>query len=559
MFIAILTLLSALSISSVAAFYSIVGLATIFPGAFYPVILMGAVLEAGKLVCASWLYRNWNITNRALRTYLFTAVIILSLITSMGIFGFLSKAHLENDYQSNSNSQQIEVIDSQIKHERDIIARQQETIKRNSGEGGGSGEQIALLKNKLRQMDAEVKAYTDQGSSGIFNDNVAKGVSLKQQQKAERDKIEAEIRQLTSSNSGNNAAAESTISKSQQRIQELIARKAPLQQAQVKLDADIGPIKYIGALAVDLGLTDKVNTGAAVRWVIIIIIFVFDPLAVLMLVAANQSFARKFPTLMEQPRDIIDLEKPDLDLPPMAEPKSSIIDNIKKKYETQLKEWQEKLAKFNEKAKETEAAQQDTATDSVTYTIKDAIDNTPNNQDSEKKTSEEEITQYIDPVESEKKLKEFHQEHGLFEDAAEETAEEIAEQPKAEVKQKKSILGSIGSVFIKNKKPINVVNVIEKNNAVEQTALPTISNEELKKEFGIETEGYRQNEEQAESNGWSKIVKVKDTTLEHDEYRKRISDRINTLVEQVKSGEIQLTDLSEEDQKTVNNIINPNA
>ena len=93
---AILTLISALSISAIAAFYSIVGLATIFPGAFWPVVAMGSALEAGKLVCASWLYRNWHNTNKGLRSYLFASVIILSLITSMGIFGFLSKAHMDS-------------------------------------------------------------------------------------------------------------------------------------------------------------------------------------------------------------------------------------------------------------------------------------------------------------------------------------------------------------------------------------------------------------------------------------------------------------------------------
>ena len=96
MFIAILTLLSALSISGVAIFYSVIGLATIFPGAFWPVIIMGSVLEVGKLITASWLYRQWKFTPFLLKTYLTTAVIVLSLITSMGIFGFL--AFLSNTF-----------------------------------------------------------------------------------------------------------------------------------------------------------------------------------------------------------------------------------------------------------------------------------------------------------------------------------------------------------------------------------------------------------------------------------------------------------------------------
>ena len=105
MFIAFLTLLSALSISGVAIFYSVIGLATIFPGAFWPVVIMGSVLEVGKLVTASWLYRNWKHTRWLLKTYLTIAVVVLSLITSMGIFGFLSKAHLEQNLAEDTVTQ----------------------------------------------------------------------------------------------------------------------------------------------------------------------------------------------------------------------------------------------------------------------------------------------------------------------------------------------------------------------------------------------------------------------------------------------------------------------
>jgi hypothetical protein len=475
MFIAILTLLSALSISAVAAFYSIVGLATIFPGAYWPVILMGSVLEAGKLVCASWLYRNWHVTHRALRTYLFTSVIILSLITSMGIFGFLSKAHLETNFQSSNNTQSIAIINSQIKAEQDVIERQQEIIKRNSGAGGGSGERIAQLRDKIKQMDKEVEAYTSQGAtSTIFNDKVAKGIDLKNQQKAERDRIDAEIKQLTTANSGNNSAAESQIARSQQKIQQLIGQRAPLQSAQIKIDAEIGPIKYIGALAVDVGLAKVVDVEAAVRWVIIIIIFVFDPLAVLMLVAANQSFAGRFPTLMEKPRDIIDLERPDLDLPPVIEPKSNIIDNIKKKYESQLKDWQEKLAKFNERAPKPEAKtieiipikEEEKSRDNVSYVIKDAVEITTTETELEKKRLEEVITQDNTP----ERIK-----PNLTEVVESETAERV---------------GILGRVFVKNKKPIKIEDIKKEEikidtieTAVEEIKIDPIESERLLKVF----------------------------------------------------------------------------
>jgi len=671
MFIAILTLISALSISAIAAFYSIVGLATIFPGAYWPVVLMGSALEAGKLVCASWLYRNWHNTNRALRTYLFSAVIILSLITSMGIFGFLSKAHLETNFQSSNNSQQISIINSQIKAEQDVIDRQTEIIKRNSGAGGGTGERIAQLRERIKQMDKEVEAYTSQGAtSTFFNDKVAKGIELKNQQKAERDRIDAEIKQLTSANQGNNSAAEAQIARSQQRIQQLINQRAPLQSAQIKIDAEIGPIKYIGALAVDVGLAKEVNVEAAVRWVIIIIIFVFDPLAVLMLVAANQSFAARFPTLMEKPRDIIDLERPDLDLPPVIEPKSNIIDNIKKKYESQLKDWQEKLAKFNERAPKPEAKtieivpvkeEEKKTEDTVSYVIKDAIEIKTAEVDSEKKRPEEIITQYnepeentgriipnftqvvetenksfvgrlgqvfvkknkpikletapnINPAESKEKLETFHKENGLFQDATEEDLKQERDNI-----NRQTFLNAVPVTEndSKNHLPITASRRKYFQDYVDDVLRGTITAEQLPEDIAHtvalilsehadpaiipdKKSTYVQNEEQKDSNGWSKILEVKEPEkneiilpnitatpvedihdiaesitvevkipqekitkhkikmLSNDEYRRRIEDRINSLITKIEQGEIKLADLSQEDQQVIIGLMNSN-
>ena len=734
MFIAVLTLISALSISAVAAFYSIVGLATIFPGAYWPVILMGSVLEAGKLVCASWLYRNWHVTNRALRTYLFASVIVLCLITSMGIFGFLSKAHLETNFQSSNNSQSIAIINSQIKAEQDVIDRQQEIIKRNSGAGGGSGERIAQLRDKIKQMDKEVEAYTSQGAtSTIFNDKVAKGIDLKNQQKPERDRIDAEIKQLTTANSGNNSAAESQIARSQQRIQQLIGQRAPLQSAQIKIDAEIGPIKYIGALAVDVGLAKVVDVEAAVRWVIIIIIFVFDPLAVLMLVAANQSFAGRFPTLMEKPRDIIDLERPDLDLPPVIEPKSNIIDNIKKKYESQLKDWQEKLAKFNERAPKPEAKtieiipikeEEKKTEDTVSYVIKDAVEITATETESEKKRPEQIITQYnyikpkderirpdltevlepepmermgilgrvlvkkkkavimepkIDPANSERLLRVFHGQHGAFKDATDVelkqerddqnrqaflaaypvTADDSRNHAPITASRRAFFQDYVDDVLRGNttaaQLPPDVAKTVAiilsehpdpaiatqqpKNTGVDKAGLSTMTTAELKEHFDIEpriedrdiTESeldglidkfeqdnvdpaqqevvkppetnkyYVQNEEQLESNQWSRILDIKEPEkneiilpsfaniaetdipdltdamsvdvniprekitnhknkmLSDDEYRRRIEDRINNLITKIEQGEIRLADLAADDQKIIMDLMNSNG
>ena len=129
MFLIILTFLSAISISVIAAGYSIIGLATLFAGAVTPIIAMGTALEVGKLVAASWLYHNWRSDiPRLLKTYLFTAIIILVFITSMGIFGFLSKAHLDQVKPVSGNNIKIELIDNQIASQQKIIDRSQKTL-----------------------------------------------------------------------------------------------------------------------------------------------------------------------------------------------------------------------------------------------------------------------------------------------------------------------------------------------------------------------------------------------------------------------------------------------
>ena len=290
MLLGIVTLLTAFALSSAAIYFSVIGLVAIFSGAAVPIIFMGVTLEIAKLVTASWLYRNWHLAARYMKYYMSIAIFILMVITSMGVFGFLSKSHLQQGATSSNNTQQIQIINSQIKSEQDVIERQQDIIRRNSGAGGGAGERIAQLRERIKQLDREVEAYTSQGAtSTIFNDKVAKGIELKKQQQSERDGIDREIKQLTTANQGNNSAAEAQITRSQQRIQQLINQRAPLQTTQITLDAEIGPIKYIGELFVDLGMVDKVNTDMAVRWIIVLIIIVFDPLAVLLLIAGQQS------------------------------------------------------------------------------------------------------------------------------------------------------------------------------------------------------------------------------------------------------------------------------
>ena len=242
MFLTILTFISAISISIIAAAYSIIGLATLFAGAVVPIIAMGSALEIGKLVAASWLYQNWqNDVPKLLKTYLFTAIIVLIFITSMGIFGFLSKAHLDQVKPTSSNTIKIKAIDNQI-------VRQQNTIDRSE--------------KTLTQLDKSIEVFLD-------NDFASRGLKERQKQEEERKQLNIAIK---------NASDE---------IAKLSNEKANLQLAQDKIEAEVGPIKYVAELI--YGDKAENHFDEAVRIVILVLIFVFDPLAVLLLIAANIS------------------------------------------------------------------------------------------------------------------------------------------------------------------------------------------------------------------------------------------------------------------------------
>ena len=239
----LIVFLSAISISVIAAGYSIMGLATLFAGAVIPIIAMGSALEVGKLVAASWLYNNWRnpLVPKSIKAYLTSAVIVLIFITSMGIFGFLSKAHLDQVQPVSSNIIKIELIDKQINQQQIIIDRSQKT---------------------LDQLDRALDKYIDM-------EYVTRGLK-------ERKKQEDERNLLTT-----------TINEASDKIAELTLKKSELALEQDKIEAEVGPIKYIAELI--YGDEAKDHFDKAVRWVIIVLIFVFDPLAVLLLIAANIS------------------------------------------------------------------------------------------------------------------------------------------------------------------------------------------------------------------------------------------------------------------------------
>ena len=242
MFLTLITFISAIAISLIAAGYSILGLATLFAGAAVPIIAMGSALEVGKLVAASWLYHNWREgIPRALKAYLFSAIIVLVFITSIGIFGFLSKAHLDQVRPTGNNAVQIALIDKQINQQNLIIDR---------------------AENTLNRLDKALDVY-------IAKEYVSRGLKERKKQKEERDFLNTEIK---------NAMDE---------IAKLTNAKSNIEIEQLKIEADVGPLKYVAELI--YGDNAKDHFDSAVRIIILILIFVFDPLAVLLLIAANIS------------------------------------------------------------------------------------------------------------------------------------------------------------------------------------------------------------------------------------------------------------------------------
>ena len=259
MILAWLPLLTGLTISAVAIYYSVVGLAAIFSAAMIPIIIMGSALEVGKLVCASWLKANWERAPRLMKVYMTTAVIVLMLITSMGIFGFLSKAHSDQSLVSGDVLSRISIYDEKIKT---------------------SKENIDANRKALTQMDAAV----DQSMARSSDEKGAdKAVAIRRGQAKERARLQAEIAQ------------------EQKNIAQLNDQAAPIRAEVRKVEAEVGPLKYIAAFV--YGATDETLLEKAVTWVIITIIVVFDPLAVIMLLAAQMTFGwrKEEPVVVDPP------------------------------------------------------------------------------------------------------------------------------------------------------------------------------------------------------------------------------------------------------------------
>ena len=251
MILAYLLLLTGLTISAVAIYYSVVGLTAIFSAAAIPIIIMGSALEVGKLVCASWLKANWERAPRFIKYYMIIAVIVLMLITSMGIFGFLSKAHNDQNLVSGDVQSKIAIYDEKIKTAKDNIDANRKALK---------------------QMDEAVDQVMGRSSD---EKGAEKAVAIRRSQQKERARLQSEI------------AAEQKI------VAAVSEERSPIAAEVRKVEAEVGPIKYIAKFIYGEHGADENMLEKAVTWIIILIVIVFDPLAVIMLLAAQMTFGWK--------------------------------------------------------------------------------------------------------------------------------------------------------------------------------------------------------------------------------------------------------------------------
>jgi lysozyme family protein len=380
MFFGILTLVTALGISAVAIYYSVAGLAAIFAAAVIPIIIMGGVLEVSKLVTAVWLHRYWNQATWWLKTYLTTAVVVLMFITSMGIFGFLSNAHVQQTALGDNNVAQLERIESEIARQQTIISSAEDKIETVTTEGVGADsniqsqidreqaridrayeraepaiqeqqeiierqegrilDQIEAVDSDIERLDtalaqgevalaqsiigveadgilgpntrqaiqdfrdrkAEEKAVLEQRLAQISNDPRVQ--AARQEIERIRNRVEQEVAQSnelinrlrsqlgTSTGEDIDAIIDeqnTRITEASQEIDILTQEKFEIESKVRQLEAEVGPIKYIAEFVYGED-ANKNLLEEAVRWVIVIIIFVFDPLAVLLLIASQYTF-----------------------------------------------------------------------------------------------------------------------------------------------------------------------------------------------------------------------------------------------------------------------------
>lgn len=346
MFFAALTFLSAVSISLTAAYFSVIGLATMFPGSKEAIIIMGGVLEVGKLIASVWLHHNWNDSFKFLKRYLLFSVVVLSLITSMGIFGFLSRSHVEHHASMEREQAIVHQIDQKIERQNDFISRKKEEINLSLNaqkfkQDNSSGivetlqarveslkkekiESISIQQNLIEELNKRLQSLDldleNAKPKGIFADSKKYDQLVESQQverlsinknkssaesniqeisqdfddkiKATRDKIDISLTvKEPNSNNTNESITQKEIESAYNIIAELESEKFEYGAKLRALEVEVGPILYIANMINDWTGTE-IDTGQAIRIVIITLIFVFDPLAILLLIASTMTFSK---------------------------------------------------------------------------------------------------------------------------------------------------------------------------------------------------------------------------------------------------------------------------
>ena len=288
MFLSYITLTVALSLSVIAAYYSIMGLAAIFAAAVIPIIIMGSILELGKVVVTLWLHEYWSRCRLLMKMYLVPAVAALMLITSMGIFGFLSKAHSDQSLVSGDVQAKISVYDEKIRTAKDNIDANRKALK---------------------QMDEAVDQVMGRSADEKGAD---KAVSIRRSQAKERARLLSEI------------------SAEQKTIATVNEARAPIAAEVRKVEAEVGPIKYIAALIYS-DTTDVNMLEAAVRWVIILLVIVFDPLAIMMLLASTESL--RWERQAREDRAAMGIVPPNIGTRPFTPEEIEALDQTDPKYD----------------------------------------------------------------------------------------------------------------------------------------------------------------------------------------------------------------------------------
>lgn len=260
MAISILALAMGIILTCVGGYFSIVGLATIFSGAYWSVVIMAGVLEASKVVAASWIYRCWSIAPIMIRVYMSSAVIVLVMITSLGIFGYLSKAHIDQNLEGGNNEIVIREIERKISLEQSKIT---------------SSEKILLSLD--REIETLQKYDRIRGPDGA--------IAVRAQQNEDRNSLNQ------------------TIDTANQAITILREQLIPLKTKQLNLEAEVGPLKYVAEMIYERSTRDVLDNS--VRWLTIILVSVFDPLAIVLILAGNIGLTQKKHIIMMTEEEIM--------------------------------------------------------------------------------------------------------------------------------------------------------------------------------------------------------------------------------------------------------------